>query len=97
MYWLFWVQSLSSQPDAGEVFYCLYCMGSNSKNFSKTMLNASKIHNTVHVVNDHQIGTSTYIYDLIPLLVYMNETEKYGYCRTTNWGGYISWYDFWRY
>lgn len=70
-----------------------WVFGVNGKNFIKTMLNVSKKHDTVRVVND-QIGTPTYTYDLARLLVDMIETEKYGYYHATNNGGYISWYDF---
>ncbi len=57
------------------------------------MLNVSRTHNEVRVVND-QIGTPTYTEDLARLLVDMIVTEKYGYYHATNEGGYISWYDF---
>lgn len=75
-----------------------WVFGLNGKNFIKTMLNVGKTHDTVRVVND-QIGTPTYTYDLARLLVYMNETDKYGYYHATNEGAtadtaYISWYDF---
>lgn len=70
-----------------------WVFGLNGKNFIKTMINISKTHDTVRVVND-QIGTPTYTYDLAKLLVDMVETEKYGYYHATNEGGYISWYDF---
>ena len=70
-----------------------WVFGINGKNFVKTMLNLSKTHDTLRVVND-QIGTPTYTYDLARLLVDMIETEKYGYYHATNEGGYISWADF---
>lgn len=57
------------------------------------MINVGKTYDAVRVVNN-QIGTPTYCYDLARLLVDMCETEKYGYYRATNEGGYISWYDF---
>ena len=59
------------------------------------MVNVAKNHDEVRVVND-QIGTPTYTLDLAVLLVYMLETEKYGYYHATNddQGEYISWYDF---
>ena len=56
------------------------------------MINVSKTHKEVRVVND-QIGTPTYTKDLARLLVDMVETEKYGYYHATNEGGYISWFD----
>ncbi len=70
-----------------------WVFGINGKNFVKTMVNVSRSHDVVRVVND-QIGTPTYTYDLARLLVDMIETEKYGYYHATNEGGYISWYDF---
>lgn len=70
-----------------------WVFGLNGKNFIKTMINVGKTHDEVRVVND-QIGTPTYTFDLARLLVYMCETEKYGYYHATNEGGYISWYDF---
>lgn len=70
-----------------------WAFGINGGNFVKTMLNLSKTHDTLRVVND-QIGTPTYTYDLARLLVDMIETEKYGYYHATNEGGYISWADF---
>ena len=70
-----------------------WVFGLNGKNFVKTMLNLSKTHDTLRVVND-QIGTPTYTYDLARLLVDMIETEKYGYYHATNEGGFISWADF---
>ena len=74
-----------------------WMFGLNGKNFIKTMVSVGKTHDEVRVVND-QIGTPTYTYDLVRLLVDMVETEKYGYYHATNSemepGGYISWYDF---
>lgn len=70
-----------------------WVFGRNGKNFIKTMLNLSKTHDTLRVVDD-QIGTPTYTYDLARLLVDMIETDKYGYYHATNEGGYISWADF---
>ena len=70
-----------------------WVFGLNGKNFIRTMLNLSRTHSEVRVVDD-QIGTPTYTYDLARLLVDMNETEKYGYYHATNEGGYISWYEF---
>lgn len=70
-----------------------WVFGLNGKNFIKTMLNLSKNHEVLRVVDD-QIGTPTYTLDLSRLLVDMIETEKYGYYHATNEGGYISWADF---
>lgn len=70
-----------------------WVFGVNGNNFIKTMLNVGKKYDELTVVND-QIGTPTYTYDLVRLLVDMIETKKYGYYHATNEGGYISWYDF---
>lgn len=70
-----------------------WVFGRNGKNFIKTMLNLSKSHDTLHVVDD-QIGTPTYTYDISRLLVDMIETDKYGYYHATNEGGFISWAGF---
>jgi dTDP-4-dehydrorhamnose reductase len=70
-----------------------WVFGKNGNNFIKTMLNVGKKYDNLTVVCD-QIGTPTYTYDLVRLLVDMIETDKYGYYHATNEGGYISWYDF---
>ncbi len=69
-----------------------WVFGINGKNFVKTMLNLSKTHDTLTVVND-QFGSPTYTYDLARLLVDMVQTDKYGIYHATN-EGFISWYDF---
>lgn len=69
-----------------------WVFGVNGKNFIKTMLNLSKTHDTIRVVND-QFGSPTYTYDLARLLVDMVLTEKYGVYHATN-EGVCSWYDF---
>lgn len=69
-----------------------WVFGVNGKNFVKTMLNLSKTHDTLTVVND-QFGSPTYTYDLARLLVDMVQTDKYGIYHATN-EGFISWYDF---
>ena len=70
-----------------------WVFGRNGKNFVSTMLNLSKTHDTLRVVND-QIGTPTYTPDLARLLADMIVTDKYGFYHATNEGGFISWYDF---
>lgn len=70
-----------------------WVFGLNGNNFIKTMLNLSKKHKEIRVVDD-QVGTPTYTFDLARLIVDMIQTEKYGYYHITNEGGYISWYDF---
>ena len=56
------------------------------------MLNLSKTHDTLKVVND-QFGSPTYTYDLARLLVDMVQTDKYGIYHATN-EGICSWYEF---
>lgn len=69
-----------------------WAFGVNGKNFIKTMLNLSRNHDTVRVVND-QFGSPTYTYDLAKLLADMVLTEEYGVYHATN-EGICSWYDF---
>lgn len=69
-----------------------WVFGINGKNFVKTMLNLSKTHDTLKVVND-QFGSPTYTYDLARLLVDMVQTDKYGIYHATN-EGICSWYEF---
>lgn len=69
-----------------------WVFGINGKNFVKTMLNVSKTHDTLRVVND-QFGSPTYTYDLSKLLVDMIQTDKYGIYHATN-EGICSWYEF---
>ena len=69
-----------------------WVFGINGKNFVKTMINLSKSHDTLRVVND-QFGSPTYTYDLAKLLVDMVLTEKYGIYHATN-EGVCSWYEF---
>lgn len=69
-----------------------WVFGINGKNFVKTMLNLSKTHDIIRVVND-QFGSPTYTYDLARLLVDMVLTDKYGIYHATN-EGTCSWYEF---
>ena len=69
-----------------------WVFGINGKNFVKTMLNLSKTHDKLTVVND-QFGSPTYTYDLARLLADMVLTEKYGVYHATN-EGVCSWYEF---
>ncbi len=70
-----------------------WVFGVNGHNFIRTMLQLSKNHDSLKVVND-QIGTPTYTYDLARLVVDMIKTDKYGIYHVTNEGEYISWFDF---
>lgn len=85
--------AVSQTLDKYFIVRIAWVFGKNGNNFIKTMLNVGKKYDTLKVVND-QIGTPTYTYDLVRLLVDMIETDKYGYYHATNEGGYISWYDF---
>lgn len=69
-----------------------WVFGINGKNFVKTMLNLSKTHKRLTVVND-QFGSPTYTYDLSKLLVDMVQTDKYGIYHATN-EGICSWHEF---
>ena len=69
-----------------------WAFGVNGKNFIKTMLNLSKNHKRITVVND-QFGSPTYTFDLAKLLADMIVTDKYGIYHATN-EGVCSWYDF---
>ena len=69
-----------------------WAFGINGKNFVKTMINLSKNHDTISVVND-QFGSPTYTYDLSRLLVDMVQTDKYGIYHATN-EGFINWHEF---
>jgi len=69
-----------------------WVFGINGRNFVRTMLNLSKNHGTIRVVND-QFGSPTYTYDLAKLLADMIQTDKYGTYHATN-EGICSWYDF---
>ena len=81
--------SLSIRLLAGRI---TWTFGVNGKNFVKTMLNLSKNHDTIRVVND-QFGSPSYTYDLAKLLVDMVLTDRYGIYHATN-EGIASWYDF---
>lgn len=69
-----------------------WVFGINGKNFVKTMINLSKNHSKISVVND-QIGSPTYTRDLARLVADMIITDKYGVYHVTN-EGICSWYDF---
>lgn len=69
-----------------------WVFGVNGKNFIKTMLKLSEIHEELNVVDD-QVGSPTYTYDLAVLLVDMVESDKYGRYHATN-EGLCTWYEF---
>ena len=66
--------------------------GCDGNNFVKTMLNLSKSHNEINVVND-QIGSPTFTYDLAKGISEIIKTDKYGVYHLTN-SGSCSWYEF---
>lgn len=68
-----------------------WVFGVNGKNFIKTMINLSKDHDALTVVND-QTGSPTYTPDLARLLVDMILTDKYGIYHATN-EGLCTWYE----
>ena len=70
-----------------------WVFGEHGNNFVKTMLRLGKERKEINVVAD-QYGSPTYTADLVPLLIDMIKTDKYGIYHATNEGGYISWYDF---
>lgn len=67
--------------------------GIYGNNFVKTMLNLGKKYDTLRVIND-QIGSPTYSLDLAKFLIELMQSEKYGFYHASNFGNYISWYDF---
>lgn len=69
-----------------------WTFGVNGKNFVKTMLNLSKDHDVIRVVND-QYGSPSYTLDVAEVLVDMILTDKYGVYHVTN-EGICSWYEF---
>lgn len=64
----------------------------DGNNFVKTMLNLSKTHDTLKVVND-QIGTPTSTVDLANVIINLIENKNYGTFHCTC-KGQCSWYDF---
>ncbi len=66
--------------------------GFNGNNFVKTMLELSKNHEEISVVND-QKGSPTYTHDLAIAISKLIETDFYGIYNITN-TGVCSWFDF---
>ena len=85
--------AVSSMLDNYFIVRIAWVFGINGNNFIKTMVNLSKSHKELKIVDD-QIGSPTFTYDLARLLCDMIITEKYGYYHATNEGDYISWADF---
>lgn len=69
-----------------------WVFGINGKNFVKTMLNLSKNHEELNVVDD-QIGSPTYTVDLAHILYELSQTDNYGTYHVTN-EEFCSWAEF---
>lgn len=69
-----------------------WVFGINGKNFVKTMLNLSKNHDELNVVDD-QIGSPTYTVDLAHILYELSQTDNYGIYHVTN-EEFCSWAEF---
>lgn len=69
-----------------------WVFGINGNNFAKKMIELSKNHSVLSVVND-QIGSPTYAKDLGEFICILIETDKYGIYHATN-ENYCSWYEF---
>ncbi|MBR5503480.1 MAG: dTDP-4-dehydrorhamnose reductase [Methanobrevibacter sp.] len=78
-----------------EKFFILrtaWLYGVNGGNFVSTMLNLSKEHDELTVVND-QVGSPTFSLDLAKAISELLESDKYGIYHLTN-EGECSWYEF---
>lgn len=69
-----------------------WVFGEHGNNFVKTMLLLGKERKELNIVAD-QYGSPTYTADLVPLLIEMIKTDKYGIYHATN-EGVCSWADF---
>ncbi len=76
----------------GFVVRISWLFGGTGKNFVTTMLRLGKENKQLTVVAD-QIGSPTYVNDLVPVLYEISKTEEYGIYHATN-EGYCSWADF---
>ncbi|MBM3324890.1 MAG: dTDP-4-dehydrorhamnose reductase [Calditrichaeota bacterium] len=88
---------------AGEVFVRELCRryfivriswlcGKNGTNFVETMLKRAAENNRMQVVDD-QIGSPTFVTDLVPEVFRLMDSADTGIYHITN-NGYCSWYDF---
>jgi dTDP-4-dehydrorhamnose reductase len=88
---------------AGEVFVRELCRrhyivriswlcGKNGTNFVETMLKLGRERDRVQVVDD-QIGSPTFVADLVPEVFRLIESGAFGTYHITN-NGYCSWYEF---
>lgn len=76
----------------GFVVRISWLFGGKGKNFVTTMLRLGREREQLTVVAD-QIGSPTYVEDLVPVLYEISKTEEYGTYHATN-EGYCSWADF---
>ncbi len=85
-------QAVAAELEKYFIVRISWVFGINGKNFIRTMLNLSKTHTELNVVND-QIGSPTYTSDLAALLADIIQSDKYGIYHATN-EGTCSWADF---
>lgn len=85
-------QAVAAELEKYFIVRISWVFGINGKNFIRTMLNLSKTHTELNVVND-QIGSPTYTSDLAVLLADIIQSDKYGIYHATN-EGTCSWADF---
>ena len=85
-------QAVAAELEKYFIVRISWVFGINGKNFIRTMLNLSKTHTELNVVND-QIGSPTYTSDLAVLLADILQSDKYGIYHATN-EGTCSWSDF---
>lgn len=85
-------QAVAAEIEKYFIVRISWVFGINGKNFIRTMLNLSKTHTELNVVND-QIGSPTYTSDLAVLLADIIQSDKYGIYHATN-EGTCSWADF---
>lgn len=85
-------QAVAAELEKYFIVRISWVFGINGKNFIRTMLNLSKTHTELNVVND-QIGSPTYTSDLAVLLADIIPSDKYGIYHATN-EGTCSWADF---
>lgn len=69
-----------------------WLFGKNGNNFIKAIISAANSKNIIDVVKD-QIGSPTYASDLVPLLIKIIQSEKFGIYHATN-EGFCSWAEF---
>jgi dTDP-4-dehydrorhamnose reductase len=69
-----------------------WAFGLNGNNFIKTMLRLAQTKTHLDIVSD-QFGSPTYTKDVVPLVMNILKSEKYGRYHATN-EGYCSWAEF---